>query len=77
MVVKFRNTSWPPPPQLSSNSNRTWSVYNRENPKSSLYCEMSVAGIHVNFDAAPVLRGNFGAAPAPGKNMKQFRLPVI
>jgi hypothetical protein len=40
MVVKFRNTSWPPPPQLSlprrtalsSISNRTRSVYNRENP---------------------------------------------
>jgi hypothetical protein len=51
MVVKFRNTIWPPPPQLSlhrraaltSNSNGTWSVYNRENPpKSSLYCEMSM-----------------------------------
>jgi hypothetical protein len=45
MVVKFRNTSWPPPPQLSlhrraalsSNSNGTRSVYNRENPKSSLW----------------------------------------
>jgi hypothetical protein len=45
MVVKFRNTSWPPPPQLSlhrraalsSNSNGTRSVYNRENPKSSLH----------------------------------------
>jgi hypothetical protein len=49
MVAKFRNTSWPPPPQLSlyraalsSNSNRTRSVYSRENPKRSLYCEMSV-----------------------------------
>jgi hypothetical protein len=51
MVVKFRNNIWPPPPQLSlhrralsSNSNGTRSVYNRENPKSSLYCEMSVCG---------------------------------
>jgi hypothetical protein len=50
MVVKFRNTSWPPPPQLSlhrraallSYSNGTRSVYNRENPKSSLYCDMSM-----------------------------------
>jgi hypothetical protein len=49
MVVKFRNTIGPPPPQLSlhrraalsSNSNGTRSVYSRENPKSSLYCEMS------------------------------------
>jgi hypothetical protein len=48
MVVKFRNTIWPPPPQLSlhrraalsSNSNGTRSVYSRENPKSNLYCEM-------------------------------------
>jgi hypothetical protein len=50
MVVKLRNTICPPPPQLSlhrravlsSNSNRTRSVYSRENPKSSLYCEMSM-----------------------------------
>jgi hypothetical protein len=50
MVVKFRNTIWPPPPQLSlhrraalsSNSNGTRFVYSRENPKHSLYCEMSV-----------------------------------
>jgi hypothetical protein len=45
MVVKFRNTIWPPPPQLSlqwraalsSNSNGSRSVYSKENPKSSLY----------------------------------------
>jgi hypothetical protein len=52
MVVKFRNTILPPPPQLSlhrraalsSNSNGTRSVYSRDNPKSSLpvYCEMSM-----------------------------------
>jgi hypothetical protein len=50
MVVQFRNTICPPPPQLSlhtraalsSNSNGTRSVYNRKNPKSSLYCEMSI-----------------------------------
>jgi hypothetical protein len=50
MVVKFRHTTCPPPPQLSlntraalsSNSNGTQSVYNRKNPKSSLYCEMSM-----------------------------------
>jgi hypothetical protein len=51
MVVKFRNTIWPPPPQLSlhrkaalsNNSNGTRSyMYSRENPKRSLYCEMSV-----------------------------------
>jgi hypothetical protein len=50
MVVKFRNTICPPPPQLSlhtraalsSNSNGTRSVYNRKNPKSSQYCEMSM-----------------------------------
>jgi hypothetical protein len=53
MVVKFRNTICPPPPQLSlhrrgalSNiSNRTRSVYSRKNPKSSLYCEVSM-GAH-------------------------------
>jgi hypothetical protein len=45
MVFKMRNTICPPPPQLSlhkiaaltSNSNGTRSVYNRKNPKSSLY----------------------------------------
>jgi hypothetical protein len=50
MVVKFRNTIWPPPPQLSlhrrsalsSNSNGTRSVYSRESLKISLYCEMSM-----------------------------------
>jgi hypothetical protein len=50
MVVKFINTIWPPPPQLSlhrraalsSNSNGTRSVYSRENPKSSLYCRFSI-----------------------------------
>jgi hypothetical protein len=50
MVAKFRNTICPPPPQLSlhrraalsSNSNGTRSVNSRENPKRSLYCEMSV-----------------------------------
>jgi hypothetical protein len=44
MVVKFENTICPPPPQLSlhrraalsSNSNRTRSVYDRQNPKTSL-----------------------------------------
>jgi hypothetical protein len=54
MVVKFRNTICPPPPQLSlhrraalsSNSNGTRSVYSRENPKCSLYCEMSVMPPH-------------------------------
>jgi hypothetical protein len=55
MVVKFRNTIWPPPPQLSlhrraapsSNSNGTRSVYGRQNPKSSLYCEVSVRRPHI------------------------------
>jgi hypothetical protein len=50
MVVKFRNTIWPPSPQLSlhrratlsSYSNGTRSVHSRVNPKRSLYCEMSV-----------------------------------
>jgi hypothetical protein len=50
MVVKFRNTILPPPPQpslhrraaLSNNSKGTRSVYSRENPKSSLYCETSM-----------------------------------
>jgi hypothetical protein len=54
MVVKFRNNIWPPPPQLSlhrraalsSKSNGTRSVYNRENPKISLYCEMSMDKAH-------------------------------
>jgi hypothetical protein len=53
MVVKFRNTICPPPPQpslhrraaLSSNSKGTRSVYSRKNPKSSLYCEMSMLRI--------------------------------
>jgi hypothetical protein len=50
MVVKFRNTICSPPPQLSlyrraalsSNSNGTRSVYSRKNPKSSLYCQISM-----------------------------------
>jgi hypothetical protein len=50
MVVKLRNTICPPPPQLylhrgaalSSNSNGTRSVYSRKNPKSSLFCEISM-----------------------------------
>jgi hypothetical protein len=49
-VVKFRNTIFPPPLQLSlhtraalsSNSNGTRSVYNIKTQKSSLYCEMSM-----------------------------------
>jgi hypothetical protein len=55
IVVKFRNTIWPPPPQLSlhrraalsSNSNGKGAVYSRENPKSSLYCEMSMDWTYV------------------------------
>jgi hypothetical protein len=49
MVGKFRNTVLPPSPQLSLHrraalsSNRTWSVYSRKNPKSSLYCEVSLS----------------------------------
>jgi hypothetical protein len=51
MDVKFRNTICPPQPQLSlhsraalsSDSNGTQSyMYSREDPKRSLYCEMSV-----------------------------------
>jgi hypothetical protein len=50
MVVKIRITICPSPPQLSlhrraalsSNSNGTQSVYSRNNPKSSLYCEISM-----------------------------------
>jgi hypothetical protein len=46
MVVNFRNSICPRPPQLSlhrraalsSISNGTRSVYSRKNPKSSLYC---------------------------------------
>jgi hypothetical protein len=58
MVVKFRNTICPPaPPQLSlhtraaqsSNSNGTRSVCNRKNPKSSLYCVMSMKGTLYSF----------------------------
>jgi hypothetical protein len=60
MVVKFRNTICPPPPQLSlhtraalsSNSSGTRSVYNRKNPRSSLYCDMSMYGIHSSFCTA-------------------------
>jgi hypothetical protein len=57
MVVKFRNTICPPhPPQLSLhrraalsiNSNGTRSVYGRKNPKSSLYCEMSMVTLQAN-----------------------------
>jgi hypothetical protein len=51
MVIKFRNTICPPPPQLSlhrraaisSNSNGTWSVYSRKYPKA-VYI-VSVSGI--------------------------------
>jgi hypothetical protein len=51
IVVKFRNTICPPPPQLSlhrraalsSNSNGARSVYSRKNPKGSLCCELSMA----------------------------------
>jgi hypothetical protein len=56
-VVKFRNTICPPPPQLSlhwraalsSNSNGTLSVYSRKNPKSLLYCEMSMLSPHTDI----------------------------
>jgi hypothetical protein len=50
VVVKFSITSCPLPSQLalhrraalSSNSNGTRSVFSRKNPKSSLYCEVSM-----------------------------------
>jgi hypothetical protein len=53
--TNFRNTICPPPPQLSlhrraalsSNSNGTRTVYSRKNPKSSLYCEMSMIRIRL------------------------------
>jgi hypothetical protein len=55
----------PPPPQLSlhrrsalsGNSNGTRSVYSRENPKSSLYCKMSIVltCAWVNQDSALAL----------------------
>jgi hypothetical protein len=59
MVVKFRTTIGPPPPQLSlhrraalsSNSNGTRSVYSRKNPKSSLYCDMSMQMPHVDVNS--------------------------
>jgi hypothetical protein len=62
MVVKFRNTICPPPPQLSlhmraalsSNSNGTQSVYSLKNPKSSRYYEMSMNATHVKQHAACV-----------------------
>jgi hypothetical protein len=38
MVVKFIHRR----AALSSNSNGTRSLYSRENPKSSLYCDMSM-----------------------------------
>jgi hypothetical protein len=58
MVVKFRNTICPPPPQLSlhrraalsRNSNGTCSVCSRKNPKSSLYCEMSMGKMEVSME---------------------------
>jgi hypothetical protein len=69
MVVKFRNTISPPPPQfslhrraeLSSNSNGTRSKYSRKNPKSSLYCEMSMGasrtGCAANgYKKGPIIR---------------------
>jgi hypothetical protein len=48
MMVKFINTICPPPPHLSlqrraalsGNSNGKRPVYNRENPKSILYCDV-------------------------------------
>jgi hypothetical protein len=50
MVFKIRNTIFHTPPQLSlhsraalsSNSKGTRSVHSRKNPKSSLYCEISM-----------------------------------
>jgi hypothetical protein len=63
MVVKFRNTIFPPPSQLSlhrqaalsSNSNGTQSVYIAEKtPKSSLYCEMSMAPSYSGHTNAPI-----------------------
>jgi hypothetical protein len=70
MVVKFRKTIWPPPPQLSlhrkdalsSNSNGTRSVYNRENPKSSLYCQMSMVGPWKLLVPGFAIEGVFGAS---------------
>jgi hypothetical protein len=79
MVVKFRNTIWPPPSQLSlhrraalsSNSNGTRSVYSRENPKRSLYCEMSVTRIRKCLALSQLAGGylivsyGLSLAPAP------------
>jgi hypothetical protein len=64
MVVKFRNTIFPPIPQLSlhrraalsSNSNGARSVYSRKKAKSSLYCEMSMPLPHrvvENYEKIP------------------------
>jgi hypothetical protein len=72
MVVKFRNTICPPPPQLSlqegcalsSNSNGTRSVYSRKNPKRSLY-SMACTILHSAFSSTPFKNtGEFGIKTA-------------
>jgi hypothetical protein len=66
MVVIFKNTICLPPPQLSlhrraalsSNSNGTRSVYRRKNPKSSLYCEMSMIDSRGEISMVTILRAS-------------------
>jgi hypothetical protein len=64
MVVKFINTIFPPPPQLSlqrraalsSNSNGTWSVYTvaeRTQTAVYVYCELSI--VPVQTETVPVI----------------------
>jgi hypothetical protein len=81
--VKFRNTIWPPTPQLSlhrraalsSYSNGTRSVYSRENPKSSLYCEMSVVFPHKR--RCTVENTWFGNAGRGGRQYQGTVLPPL
>jgi hypothetical protein len=94
MVVKFRNTIWPPPPQLSlhrraalsSNSNGTRSVYSRENPKSILYCEMSMKTSHSRSLILHIKKGSrrlgplqFATLPIPQftKPTNKMRTPAV
>jgi hypothetical protein len=74
MVVKFRKTIWPPPPQLSlhrraavsSNSDGTRSVWRLENPKSSLYCECLCSHPEIFF-----IHSNTAVPVAPQETVRE------
>jgi hypothetical protein len=82
MVVKFRNTICPAPPQLSlhrraalsSNSN---GVYIRKNPKSSLYCEMPMSYSLSIYCTVSLKCLNFQKLDFENPNERKFLLVVI